>query len=107
MKRTVYDCQGFDWDEGNAEKNWYLHEVTDGECEEVFFNWPLLVATDPRHSQGEARYYVLGRTDADRWLFVAFTIRNNRIRVISAREMNQKETRKYAERVKRDSELLE
>lgn len=91
MKQVIYNSQGFEWDDDNSEKNWLLHEVSDGECEEVFFNQPLLVAADARHSQHESRHFVLGRTDADRWLFVAFTIRRNRIRVISARDMNQRE----------------
>jgi hypothetical protein len=103
MKATIYDCDGFEWDEGNSEKNWYLHQVTDGECEEIFFNVPLLVAADTGHSQREQRYYVLGRTDANRWLFVAFTVRNRRIRVISARDMNEREARKYVESVKSDT----
>jgi hypothetical protein len=105
MKETIYSSQGFDWDEGNSEKNWYRHDVTDGECEEVFFNLPLLVAPDSKHSHHETRYFVLGRTDADRRLFVAFVIRNDRIRVISARDMNEREIRKYGEQVKRDSRL--
>jgi len=105
MKVKIYDCDGFEWDEGNSEKNWHLHQVTDGECEEIFFNVPLLVATDTGHSQQEQRYYVLGRTDANRWLFAAFTVRNKRIRVISARDMNEREARKYAKRVKSDTEL--
>lgn len=105
MKKTIYGAQGFDWDAGNSEKNWHRHDVSDGECEEVFFSLPLLVVSDSKHSQREARYFVLGRTDADRWLFVAFAIRNDRIRVISARDMNERETRKYGEQVKRDSRL--
>jgi len=107
MKQVIYNSQGFEWDDDNSEKNWLLHEVSDGECEEVFFNQPLLVAADARHSRHESRHFVLGRTDADRWLFVAFTIRRNRIRVISARDMNQRESRKYAEAVKRDSTFYE
>jgi uncharacterized protein len=105
MKALISNCEGFQWDEGNSDKNWYLHQVTNGECEELFFNLPLIVALDPQHSSNEQRYYALGRTDADRWLFVAFTIRNNLLRVISARDMNEKETRKYAERVKRYTDL--
>ncbi len=107
MKAVIANCQGFQWDEGNSDKNWYLHQVTNSECEEVFFNLPLLLALDPKHSTTEQRYYALGRTDTDRWLFVAFTVRNNLIRVISAREMNERETRKYAERIKRDTDLSE
>ena len=107
MKAVIANCEGFQWDEGNSDKNWYLHQVTNGECEEIFFNLPLILAPDPRHSSTEPRYYALGRTDADRWLFIAFTVRKNLIRVISAREMNQKETSKYGERIKRDTDLSE
>jgi uncharacterized DUF497 family protein len=103
--KAVYNCEGFQWDEGNSLKNWNLHQVTDIECEEVFFNLPLITVGDREHSAGEKRYYSLGRTDADRWLFISFTIRNNLIRVISARDMNRKEIRKYAEKIKKYSEV--
>jgi uncharacterized DUF497 family protein len=105
MKKAIYNCEGFEWDEGNSDKNWDLHQVTDGECEQVFFNLPLIIASDTKHSQQEQRIFALGRTDADRWLFIAFVIRENRIRVISARDMNDREARKYAERVKRYTDL--
>lgn len=105
MKNIISNCKGFQWDEGNLDKNWYLHHVTNGECEEVFFNLPLIVASDTKHSQQEQRFYALGRTDTDRWLFIAFTIRDDLIRVISARDMNQKETSKYGERIKRYTDL--
>jgi hypothetical protein len=105
MERDIVACEGFEWDAGNIDKNWRLHEVTDTECEEVFFNSPLLLAPDERHSRQEVRAYALGRTDANRWLFVSFVIRYRRIRVISAREMNEREARKYAERIRRDSSL--
>ena len=88
-------CTGFEWDDGNQGKNWERHEVFDTECEEVFFNDPLVAGADPRHSKRERRYFALGRTDAGRALFVAFTIRKDRIRVISARDMNNAELRKY------------
>lgn len=86
---------GFDWDEGNQEKNWLKHHVATSECEETFFNLPLLLQTDPSHSQAESRYFVLGQTNAGRYLFIAFTIRNDKIRVISARDMSQKERAIY------------
>ena len=82
---------GFDWDENNREKNWEKHQVLAGECEEVFFNLPLLLESDPDHSQKEPRYYVLGHTIAGRRLFIAFTIREDKIRVISACDMSKKE----------------
>jgi uncharacterized DUF497 family protein len=100
MVVIIASCIGFQWDEGNRDKNWYLHQVTDSECEQLFFNAPLILAADSRHSSDEARYYVLGRTDADRWLFTAFTIRDNHIRVISARDMNEKEAKKYGTRIR-------
>lgn len=82
---------GFDWDEGNKQKNWEKHKVDYRECEEVVFNQPLLINEDMKHSSQEQRYYVLGRTDSDRTLFLVFTIRDNKIRVISARDQSKKE----------------
>ena len=93
-------CAGFDWDDGNAYKNWERHGVSPQEAEDVFFREPLLIRSDSSHSKNEKRYYALGRTAADRPLFIAFTIRRNLIRVISARDMNRNETRiwsKYEE----------
>lgn len=86
---------GFDWDEGNRGKNWEKHGVSDSECEQVFFNQPLYVFTDAEHSEEEQRYYVLGRTDEGRRLFVVLTPRGDRIRVISAREMTKRERAFY------------
>jgi uncharacterized DUF497 family protein len=106
MKNLLADCVGFDWDEGNSQKNWIRHRVSKSECEEVFFNKPLIVKEDPKHStEKENRFYSLGRTDTNRFLFIAFTIRDNLIRVISARDMNNKEQRKYYEQTKRDSKI--
>jgi uncharacterized protein len=87
---------GFEWDAGNREKNWEKHRVSDLECEEIFFNQPLVVRHDPAHSGGEQRFYALGRTDKGRNLFVAFAMRAQLIRVISARDMTRKERRLYS-----------
>jgi len=84
---------GFDWDQGNRQKNWEKHQVDYRECEEVFFNQPLLIHEDTKHSSQEKRYYVLGRSDTGRLLFLVFTIRNNKIRVISARDQSRKKER--------------
>jgi uncharacterized protein len=86
---------GFEWDDGNRDKNWKKHQVSNGECEEVLFNLPLLLEPDPTHSQSEARYYVLGQTNAGRRLFVSFTVRGESIRVISARDMSRRERNFY------------
>lgn len=86
---------GFQWDSGNIEKNWNTHRVTFGECEQAFFNRPLVLAQDVKHSAAEARFSALARTDADRRLFLAFTIRDKLVRVISARDMSRIERREY------------
>jgi len=93
----IGSLDGFDWDAGNLTKNWDRHQVANTECEEVFLNTPLLLADDPKHSVKEARHYALGQTDNGRLLFVAFTVRGARIRVISARPMSGKERRIYGQ----------
>ena len=96
-------CTGFDWDETDAQKNWDRHRVTPEQAEDVFFHQPLIVRSDLRHSKGEKRYYALGRTSAERRLFLAFTVWHNKIRVISVRDMNQNESAIYAKSEKENS----
>ncbi|MDP1809228.1 MAG: BrnT family toxin [Actinomycetota bacterium] len=86
---------GFAWDEGNINKNWELHKVSHVECEELFFNEPLIIEVDTYHSQVEQRYFALGKTDLGRYLFLVFTLRGEKIRVISARDMSKKERKQY------------
>ncbi len=93
----VTTLDGFEWDEGNRAKNWARHQVSNAECEEIFFNLPLLLGEASSHSQVEMRYYVLGKTQADRLLFIAFVVRDAKIRVISARPMSRKERQIYGE----------
>lgn len=90
-----WDCTGFEWDDGNSEKNWIRHRVIRSECEQVFFNLPLVVREDREHSEGEDRFWALGQTDAGRRLFVVYTFRGDLIRVISARDMTPRERRSY------------
>ena len=86
----------FDWDDGNARKN-DKHGVSTAEAEQVFFNEPLLLIADTKHSQGERRFHALGKTDEGRTLHITFTLRiaGGRIRVISARNMHKKERMIY------------
>ncbi len=91
-------CSGFDWDEGNVDKNWDLHRVAFWEAEEVFFNEPLLVRTDRKSGGTETRYVALGQTDAGRCLFLSFTIRGALIRIISARDMTRREVSTYEQK---------
>jgi uncharacterized DUF497 family protein len=95
LEQLVDGCEGFQWDAGNSGKISERHRVAPTECEELFFNRPLIVAEDEEHSAAEQRMYGLGQSDAGRLLFVAFTIRGHLIRVISARDMSRRERRIY------------
>ena len=93
----VTEISGFEWDSGNSRKSADKHDVSQAEAEQLFFNAPLLLLPDERHSQKEARYHALGQTDGARKLHVTFTLRGGRtlIRVISARDMHRKERAIY------------
>ncbi len=94
MPDILRGIKGFDWDEGNSSKNERKHGVTDRESEEIFFNKPLLVAQSSKGG-AETRYAALGKTYGARLLTVVFTVRANRIRVISARPMSRRERKLY------------
>lgn len=90
------EFEGFEWDKGNLEKNLKKHSVTTQEAEELFANEPVIARRDDHHStMNEARIQALGKTKAGRKLFIAFTLRNHKIRVISIRDMTQQEERAY------------
>lgn len=85
--------EGFVWDNGNL-KHIKKHNVEANECEEVFFNTPRILSKDETHSETEERSQIIGTTNQGRLIFLAFTIRNNKIRVVSARDQNKKEREK-------------
>jgi uncharacterized DUF497 family protein len=95
---------GFDWDDGNARKSADKHSVSQAEAEQTFFNEPLLLMPDLKHSHQEPRYHALGATDDERLLHITFTLRaaGSLIRVISARDMHRKE-RSFYEQAKQDA----
>lgn len=86
----------FDWDKGNIDKN-LKHGVEDKESEEPFMNEPNWLMSDEKHSDLERRYLFLGQTKKARKLSIIFTRRGSKIRIISARDMDKKERRKYEE----------
>lgn len=88
---------GFDWDDGNHRKSADKHGVGQSEAESIFFNEPLIVAEDAKHSEDEHRFNALGTTNQGRLLHLSFTLRSDQtlIRVISARDMNRKERTIY------------
>lgn len=87
----------FEWNEYNKSKNWEKHKVDFKECEEVFANRPLKTYKDIKHSQREDRFVALGITNKRRKLYLVFTIRKSKIRIISARDMSRKERILYEE----------
>ena len=89
---------GFQWDEGNSQKSAQKHDVHPTEAEEIFFNTPLIISNDDKHSRDEKRYLALGITNKKRFLTVIFTLResNTLIRIISSRDQHQKERIVYA-----------
>ena len=99
----MFPSEEFDWDAGNRNKNWDKHGVSDKEAEQVFTNIPLVTGKDVKHSTAEKRYKCLGQTQQGRLLFVSFTIRNNKIRVISARDQDKKERSMYGKEIKKTS----
>ena len=83
------------WPQESSRMNWIEHRVAAGECEQVFFNQPLIAASDEKHSKSEERFFALGQTNQGRLLFVVYAIRGRQIRVISARDMNETEREVY------------
>lgn len=90
--------EGFQWDEGNASKNWTRHQVSQTEAEQVFVNRPVVVKVAAVVG-AEERHFTLGQTDAGRQLAIVFTLRGSLLRVISARPMNRRERRIYGQAI--------
>jgi uncharacterized protein len=97
MKNYFDKLTGFQWDLGNSHKNLINHGVENWEGEQIFFNIPLIILDDPKHSLREDRWAALGKSDSGRLLVVVFAKRGHLIRIISARDMNRKEKMFYEE----------
>jgi hypothetical protein len=88
----------FKWDQGNQKKNQVKHQVSISEAEEVFFDDEKQEYPDPTHSAQEIRKIVVGSTKERRLLFIVYTIRNEQIRIISARDLNKRKERDLYEK---------
>ncbi|MGD1046480.1 MAG: BrnT family toxin [Bacteroidota bacterium] len=100
--KSISRIIGFEWDSGNRDKN-LTHNVRWNEIEQIFFNKPLLILQDEKHSGKENRSIAYGITDAKRYLTVIFTIREYRIRAISARSMHRKERKRYEKEIQKSA----
>ena len=85
----------FDWNRGNKDKNLHKHCASNQESEEAFFDPHKKILKDILHSGKESRYVLLGQTKEKRALFIVFTLRKHKVRVISARDLNRKERKLY------------
>ena len=85
----------FEWDRRKARANLDKHGVSFQEATEVFADGQSSVVADPDHSVDEDRFVIFGRTIGSRFLVVAFTERDARIRIISARTMTRSERIAY------------
>lgn len=93
--RRINELIKFQWDDGNKNKNWEKYKITDKEAEEVFFDKKKKIFKDRLHSDKEERFRILGKTKKEKLLFIAFAIRQGKIRIISARKINKKEVYLY------------
>ena len=85
----------FEWDPAKAAANLLTHGVSFDEAKTVFDD-PLYVDFyDPDHSLDEHRYIIIGVSQPGRLLMVSYTERGDSIRIISSREVTQKERRDY------------
>lgn len=94
--REVFE---FQWDTGNVSKN-KKHKVEDQESEEPFAGEERFIFKDELHSQNEERFRLFGKTKRGRCLFVVFTKRLEKIRIISSRDMKKKEIQFYEKAIK-------
>ncbi len=95
LQALLAEVEGFEWDDGNTHKNVRGHGVAFREAEELFRTSPTVTLEDERHSITEQRMQLLSQTTTGRYLIAVFTIRNNRIRIISVRDMSRKERERY------------
>lgn len=84
----------FEWDMGNSQKP-KNHGLTLEETEEAFFDENKVNFSDWQHSVTEQRITLLGLTKKGKLLNITYTIRGNKVRVITARPINKKEVKLY------------
>lgn len=102
--KILPDPVSFIWDKGNIDKNLKKHGIANKEAENIFENKPIFISKDINHSlKNEKRFQALGKTDNDRLLFISFTVRSDKVRIISARDMSKKEGRVYEDKTKTNS----
>lgn len=85
----------FEWDNEKADLNLTKHAVSFDEAAAVFDDLFNIDFYDPKHSIAEHRFLVVGESNLQRLLIVSYTERDDKIRIISARELTAHERRNY------------
>ncbi|HLJ27082.1 MAG TPA: BrnT family toxin [Candidatus Angelobacter sp.] len=85
----------FEWDEAKAEANWRTHGVSFDLARSVFRDVFAIERSDDREEYGEERFVVIGMMEGQVILFVAYTEREDRVRIISARRATAHEQEDY------------
>lgn len=88
----------FEWDEEKADTNLRKHGVSFEEARTVFDDSAVLETPDQTHSWDEDRWIALGMLPDLRIVVVVYVEREDRIRLISAREATPAERRTYDRR---------
>jgi len=91
----------FEWDPKKAAQNLRKHGVSFHEAATVFGDLLSTTVADPEHSVNEERYITVGMSGRRRLVIVAHTARDDRIRIISARELTRTEREVYEEEIKK------
>ena len=87
----------FEWDPGKAARNLQKHRVSFEEASTVFGDPLAVTYQDPDHSLAEERFITVGASAAGRVLIVAHSDRNEKVRIIAARETTRGERSQYEE----------
>ncbi len=96
---TLKEPSEFEWDKGNIDKNEIKHRVQNKESEETFFDSnKKIIKSRKLYFKDEERYILIGKTKKERLLYIVFTKREKKLRIISARDINKKEKYLYEKR---------
>lgn len=87
----------FEWDPIKSKTNFKKHNVTFDEASTCFYDYKAYIFFNEKHSDIEHRELLIGYSFQGRLLISSFTNRESKIRIISSRQANKKERRKYEE----------
>lgn len=87
----------FEWNKEKAKSNFAKHNITFEEAMTVWNDEFAAFLHDPAHSDNEERFLLIGYSIYNNLLFVSFTERNKKIRIISSRKATKSERKRHEE----------